>query len=366
LADLHYLTYDPEEIWNDMVRVYVSEGGDVLYGGDEKEILLRTVQAALTQAFAAIDNALRMRTLRFTMGEYMDIYGEDRTPPCPRLQATAATAEVRITFQFTGLTGALPAGTGMTADGERFYRLIAPVPIAGIAQDVNARVECTELGAKGNGMPAGAQMRLAVTHPAVVRIVTLEESAGGQEREADAAYKERIRLHGLISVTTGPASQYEAAAKAVTSDIVDAKALFNGAGGVRVILLLKQDEGASAILQSVESALNPRDARPLTDTVVVAQASVKPYALHVLYRRPAGADIGAQEAFADAIREYAQWQDNAIGRPFNPDRLVASFYRAGAERVVLGEGSHFAGGAAAYTEIKNSERCKGEISMAVI
>jgi len=152
----------------------------------------------------------------------------------------------------------------------------------------------------------------------------------------------------------------------VSSDIVDAKALFGGPSVVRVILLLKQDEGASAILQSVENALNPRDARPLTDTVTVAQADVKPYALHVLYRRPAGADIGAQQAFADAIREYALWQDSAIGRPFNPDRLIANFYRAGAERVVLGEGSHFAGGAVAYTEIGNTERCQGEITMAVI
>ena len=40
-TELHYLTYDPDEIWAEMQRAYVENGGDILYPGDEKEMLLR-------------------------------------------------------------------------------------------------------------------------------------------------------------------------------------------------------------------------------------------------------------------------------------------------------------------------------------
>ena len=63
-TELHYITFDPDEMWQAMNLAYIEAGGDVLYAGDEKEMLLRGVQAILMQAFAGVDNALRMATLR--------------------------------------------------------------------------------------------------------------------------------------------------------------------------------------------------------------------------------------------------------------------------------------------------------------
>ena len=37
-TELHYLTYDPEEIWDQMMINYVDAGGDILYPGDEKDM----------------------------------------------------------------------------------------------------------------------------------------------------------------------------------------------------------------------------------------------------------------------------------------------------------------------------------------
>ena len=41
--EIHYLAYDPEELWKEMIVAYVEAGGDILYPGDEKEMLLRGV-----------------------------------------------------------------------------------------------------------------------------------------------------------------------------------------------------------------------------------------------------------------------------------------------------------------------------------
>ena len=32
-TELHYLTYDPDEIWVEMMTNYVEAGGDILYPG---------------------------------------------------------------------------------------------------------------------------------------------------------------------------------------------------------------------------------------------------------------------------------------------------------------------------------------------
>ena len=89
-----------------------------------------------------------------------------------------------------------------------------------------------------------------------------------------------------------------------------------------------------------------------------------PYTLNVLYKEDGGSNISA--ALATVVQDYQAWQDETIGRAFNPDRLMASLYQAGAIRVIWSEGSSFNGGSVEYTEIGENQRCKGTITLGVI
>lgn len=362
-TELHYLTYSKDEIWEQMMLNYVAAGGDILYPGDEKEILLCGVLADIVQVFAGVDNGLRMQTLRYAVGDYLDILGEQRS--CPRIEATKARATVTITTNATGQTDTLEAGTTMTADGELFFALLEDFAITGYRQTATVEVEAVRAGSAGNGLLAGVQMQLAVTNTAIESIYSASDASGGNEREEDETYRERIREYGLASILTGPERQYEAAAKAVSSEILDAKALNMGAGKVGIYLILASDTGAAAILQAVEDALSAEDVRPLTDDVSVHRATDVPYTLNVQYR--ADSSSATSTAIAEAVRSYQEWQDGVIGRAFNPDRLMAAIYQAGATRVLWGEGSVFNdGGTVEYTEIAATERCKGSITLQTI
>ncbi len=360
--EIHYLSYDPEQIWLEMMTAYVEAGGEVLYPGDEKEMLLRSVQSIVTQVFAAVDTALRMDTLRYAMGEYLDIYGEKRN--CIRNEARAATCSVEITFKATGVEKTLPVGTAMTADGERIYLLAENVRQSGLAQVAIAQIICRESGSAGNGLLAGTKMLLMSPAPAVTMITVVADASGGQDVESDDAYRERIRTYGLMNTTTGPETQYESVAMNVTSDIVDAKAVNMGAGVVGVYLLLGSTTGEAAILANVAEALNAKNVRPLTDEVHVNKATPLPYTLNVHYGQEAGSNISA--AVSAAVDEYRSWQDNTIGRAFNPDKLMAMLYQAGATRVTWAEGSSFNGGDVLYTPIGDTEHCSGTISLVVM
>lgn len=361
-TELHYLTYDPEAIWEQMMINYVEAGGDVLYPGDEKEMLLRAVQEDIVQVFAGVDNALRMQTLRYAVGDYLDILGEQRG--CHRIAASAARATVTITSNATGQTDVLEAGTAMTADGEIFYLLTEDLTLTGYAQSVTVDVIADRTGSVGNGLLTGTQMGLAITNAGVNNIIVATDATGGNEAEDDETYRERIREYSLASVSTGPARQYEAAAKAVSSVILDARAINASAGNVSVYLILSTQTGAAALLQSVLDALSAEDVRPLTDNVSVYQATNVPYTLNVKYASDNSSATSA--AIAAAVSDYQEWQDNTIGRAFNPDRLMAAIYQAGATRVIWDTGSNFDSGTVEYTEINANERCKGTITLTAI
>ena len=122
--------------------------------------------------------------------------------------------------------------------------------------------------------------------------------------------------------------------------------------------------GLVALLEAVEDALNDTTARPLTDQVTVAAATPVSYTLNVKYSYDG--TNGTQTLITEAVSEYKAWQEQTIGRAFNPDKLAAMLYQAGATRVLWGTGSNFDSGDVEYTEIEANEYCSGTISLAVI
>lgn len=360
-SEIHYLTYDEAELWKAMMLAYVEAGGDSLYPGNEKEILLRGVELILWQAFAGIDNALRMDTLLYAVGEHLDLYGQKRN--CYRIEATAATSTVEITFQATGEAKIIPAGTPLTQNGEVLYTLVDDVAQSGYARVLTAEIVCSRTGSLGNALVEGSEMQFLIPQDAVVSVFCKADATGGQDEEDDDTYRERIRTYGLATVTTGPEMQYRSAAMAVSSEIIDAHPKMTAAGVVTVYLLA-HSTGQAALIAAVRAALTPKNTRPLTDHVNVELATPIPYRLNVQYSVSSGSNNDA--AIAAAVDEYKEWQNHTIGQTFNPDKLMALLYQAGCVRVIWGEGSHFNQGAVEYTPIADNAYCSGEVTLAVI
>lgn len=367
-TELHYLTYDESAIWEEMVLAYIGAGGDILYPGDEKEMLLRGVQQIIMQCFAGIDNALRMDTLRYAVRDYLDAYGEKRN--CFRIQAAPAKATVTIVTNETGEAMTLPAGTAMTQDGSVFWTIDEALSLTGRQETLTAAITANTAGTVGNGLLAGMTMSMVNQTPAINSITVATDATGGQNEEEDEAYRQRIRNYGLAAVSTGPADQYRRAAMEVSSRILDAVAWNTGHGVVTVYILLAASdyEGINALCDQVLEALSPNDVRPLCDIVRVNMAFGYAYDLYVNYAADNGQNLN--EAVEKAVREYQEWQDNVLGQAFNPDKLKAMLYAAGCKRVEFGEGSGHRYGSqnpvCVYTPVAPYERWCGNITLAVI
>lgn len=359
-TETHYVSYDAEEIWREMMLTYYEAGGDTLYPGDEKAILLRAVQSIALAVLARVDTALRMDTLTYAMGDYLKLYGEKRN--CFYIEAVPATAPLRITFRASGTARTIPAGTEVTADGVVIYQLAEDVLQTGDEQVVQTTIECTTPGAIGNGLQAGTQMQFIESNNGVVSAIVTADASGGMDAEDMEAYRERIHHNGLAAVTTGPQFQYESKALAASTQILDARALNDGAGEVGVYLLLAEGADQTTVFQAVENALSAVDTRPLTDHVILHAVEEVPYTLKVCVWYSAFSKLdGDVQATIDS---YQAWQDNEIGRAFNPDRLIAMLYQLGVDRVQFLEGSGM-NGSLNYQKIDERKRCKGSITLEV-
>lgn len=360
--DMHYISHDSDAMWEEMLDAYDEAGGDILYPGDEKEILLRAVLAIAISVLAKCDSALKMDTLEYASREYLDIYGNKRN--CPRVKASAATATVQIAFSATGYAQTIPAGTELTADGVILYHLTEAIEQTGVSQTIETTIECSQDGAIGNGLASGTQMQFINGNGAVYSVYTTTDAEGGQDKEEDDVYRERIRLHGLAAVTTGASSVYESVAMAVSSQILDAKALNDGDGEVGIYLVLEDGANSTSLIAAVETALSPVTERPLTDHVTVQLASEVEYTLHCKVWYPGNLNLAT--SIVSAKDEYQAWQDDAVGRAFNPDKLTAALYALGVERVQYQAGDGIDGAGAVYTEIGAREHCAGTISLELV
>ena len=361
-TELHYVAYDPDAIWEDMMLAYLEEGGDVLYPGDEKEMLLRSVLANFVQIFAGVDNALRMQTLRYAVGDYLDVLGENRG--CARIAAAAAKATVTITAASGASATTLPEGKTMTADGVLFYKLESAVSIGGAVAETTATIVCTTPGTAGNALAAGTEMSFSSASVAVDGIVVATAASGGVDEESDDDYRERIREHILVATTAGPSEQYESIVKAIPG-VTDAVALNVGDGMVQIVFMDEtQHTGTdyARMRAAIEAAINADTVRPLTDVIDdIVYAVPKQYTLKVVATYD-GANVEA--AIEDAIAEYVEWQNEKIGRAFNPEKLIGMIYQAGATRAYFRSDSTFNGGSTIqYTEIAENAICTGTAAL---
>lgn len=360
-TEFHYIDIDSEKLWDEAMRVYIDQGGDVLYPGDEKEMLLRSAMVLGMTVLAKVENALRMDTLTYAQGEYLKEYGKKRN--CYYIEAVAATAPVKITLQPTGIARTIPAGTELTADGTILYTLQEDIEQTGAAQEIETTIICATAGTVGNGLREGTQMQFVESSEAAAAILVTGDASGGADAEDLEAYRQRIHDYGLASVTTGPSSIYESRAMEVSPQIIAARALNDGAGEVGIYLLLEDGADQERIFYSVEQALSAITERPLTDHVQAHAAAERAYTLNVEVRYDSYAV--KESAVQDAIAAYQRWQDDTIGRAFDPGMLIAVLYQIGCRRVRFLEGSGM-DGSVEYTEIGERERCKGEIVLTAV
>ena len=335
--DISFVDTDTETVTNALIRGFEKITGRTLYPADPVRLFILWVADIIIQERVNIDFSAKQNLPRYAEGEYLDSLAE-LFKDVYRLEPEAA----RVTFRFTlslelDTATVIPAGTRISAGEEIVFSTLEEltVPAGELTGDVAA--VCLTAGEIGNGFVPGQITKLVDIFPYFERVENITESAGGADRESDAAFYERIRESMETFSTAGPVGGYEYYAKTASALIVDVKATSPVPGEVDVRVLLANGElPGEEMLNAVFEILNADKVRPMTDHVTVAAPETVPYNIDVTFYTQEGGPLGAdtvEKNVAKAVAEYKRWQAAKMGRDVNPSYLHYLLMQTGAKRV---------------------------------
>lgn len=373
LPDISFCETDTAAVESSIITTYESIAGQTLYPGDPVRLFLEALAVIIGQQRVVIDTAGKNNLLSLAGNAFLDHLGYFVNTP--RLEKTAAVDTVRFSIDSAlAFAVAIDQRTRVSPDGKLFFHTTEYAEISAGQTSVDVPVECQTSGTVGNGFVAGQINKLVDPVPYITGVTNLDGSTGGADEEDADPYRERIHTAPESFSVAGPTLAYAHHAKSTNQKIIDVSvfreqplddlaeaqletildmagvdytgmdrdqkqtevALWLAPAVVKVCPLMDDGLPTSTVLDEVETALNDRKIRPLTDQVVVEAPTQVAFDVDVTYYILTGDSVTATEiqaAVDAAVDAYLLWQQSKLGRDINPDKLRSLVMDAGAKRI---------------------------------
>lgn len=299
---------------------------------------LYAAAAQIYQAMKYVDVKGKMDTVKYSVGDFLDLLGAFRCG-ATRNQAAAAVTTIRFTLSAARASvTAIPQGTRI-ASGQLFFAtsVYAEIPAGDLSADIPAT--CMTAGETGNGLAPGELKTLVDPVPYVQSVENTSTSSGGADRESDESFAARIFIAPGKYSTAGSRNGYEYHVQDYSSAIGGVHVSSDQAAGTVDIVFVMADGSlpSAEMISAMSQHMSAETLRPMNDLVTVrAPAEVK-YTVSLTYyinQSDNNRAVAIQQAVSAAVDSYIAWQ-RKIGRDINPSKLLALVMGAGAKRVQI-------------------------------
>ncbi len=326
MSNIDFINIDSRTMYQNFLSGVEEKIGEELYQGDERRLFTEALIAVFEILFATVNDSCRQRLLRYARGEVLDALGENRG--ITRNESVKATCIVRFSVTMaleTNIT--IPQGTRVTSDSVRYFATdTTAVLTAGMTY---VDVECTakEGGSSYNDIAIGEISTLVDQVPYIDAVSNTTSTDGGSDEETDDEYRDRIRAASAATSVAGPKQYYKYLAIGADPTIADAYIDSPSAGVVSITPICYGGEIPDAdLLAKVLAKCSADDVRVLTDLVQVSAPTTESYDIELTYYTTSeneSACIETIEGENGAIAQYNAWQQSALDRDINPDKLRA-------------------------------------------
>lgn len=299
---------------------------------------LYAAAAQIYQAMKYVDIKGKMDTVKYSVGDFLDLLGAFRCG-ATRNQAAAAVTTIRFTLSAARASvTAIPQGTRIAA-GQLFFATSVYTEIR--AGDLTADIPatCMAAGETGNGLAPGELKTLVDPVPYVQSVENTSTSSGGADRESDESFAARIFIAPGKYSTAGSRNGYEYHVQDYSSAIGGVHVSSDQAAGTVEIVFVMADGSlpSAEMISAMSQHMSAETLRPMNDLVTVrAPAEVK-YTVSLTYyinQSDNNRAVAIQQAVSAAVDSYVAWQ-RKIGRDINPSKLLALVMGAGAKRAQI-------------------------------
>lgn len=299
---------------------------------------LYAAAAQIYQAMKYVDIKGKMDTVKYSVGDFLDLLGAFRCG-ATRNQAAAAVTTIRFTLSAARASvTAIPQGTRIAA-GQLFFStsVYTEIPAGDLTADIPAT--CMTAGETGNGLAPGELKTLVDPVPYVQSVENTSTSSGGADRESDESFAARIFIAPGKYSTAGSRNGYEYHVQDYSSAIGGVHVSSDQAAGTVDIVFVMADGSlpSAETISAMSQHMSAETLRPMNDLVTVrAPAEVK-YTVSLTYyinQSDNNRAVAIQQAVSAAVDGYIAWQ-RKIGRDINPSKLLALVMGAGAKRAQI-------------------------------
>ena len=299
---------------------------------------LYAAAAQIYQAMKYVDIKGKMDTVKYSVGDFLDLLGAFRCG-ATRNQAAAAVTTIRFTLSAARASvTAIPQGTRIAA-GQLFFEtsVYTEIPAGDLTADIPAT--CMTAGETGNGLAPGELKTLVDPVPYVQSVENTSTSSGGADRESDESFAARIFIAPGKYSTAGSRNGYEYHVQDYSSATGGVHVSGDQAGGTVDIVFVMADGSlpSAEMISAMSQHMSAETLRPMNDLVTVhAPAEVK-YTVSLTYyinQSDNNRAVAIQQAVSAAVDSYVAWQ-RKIGRDINPSKLLALVMGAGAKRAQI-------------------------------
>lgn len=267
---------------------------------------------------------------RYPMIDYLaQMIGAERLP--------AQRARVPLTFAFSALATAMVIPSGFrvrSKDGKVVFSTVTEVTLGAGATSVTVTGESQVPGPAANGYAPGQISEPLDTLPVSFTVANSAESSGGAPSEDTERLRARFPslVRGLS--VAGPIATYEHLARSASVLVRDTRAVSLEPFVMTVYVLAQYGAPDLALLELVDEALDPIEARPGLDEVEVVAAAPVEWELEVELRlrrtRRGVAETAADLDLAISRAEaYAESLRAGLGRPPVESQIVAQLLHPG-------------------------------------
>jgi phage-related baseplate assembly protein len=335
--DISFIDTDTQRLLLTLIEGFEHITQRRLFPADPIRLFILWIADIIVGERVLIDAAAKQNVPRFAEGDYLDSLAEIFNDTW-RLEATPATTTLRFSVTASHRAVTVPQGTRVSV-GEIVFMTSHELTIAAGYDSGEASAVCEQVGTVGNGFLPGEITDIVDLFEFFEAVTNTTVSAGGSQRESDAAFYERLRLSLETFSTAGPVGAYEYWARSASATIVDVKATTPAPGVVDIRVLCEDGTLPSGeIKQSVYNSVSADNRRPLTDFVQVNSPDAATFDIdltYYLYTSSADSATVVGERVNAAIDEYIAWQTGRMGRDINPDRLTELIRSAGAKRAEI-------------------------------
>lgn len=327
-----------EEMISDFQEKYyeLTDSYEILSEFDKYRIMINAVSLKLYQAFQYIDRAGKMNLLKYSYGDYLENLGANRGVTINEAKVARCNLQFTLSQPQNKVIG-IPAGTKATS-GDGVYFLTEEYCEIEIGQlNVTTRAVSQVTGTIGNNYSIGQINILSEPIAYVEKVSNIDIPSGGEDRESDDRFRERIFFSPSGYSTAGPEDSYIYWVNNYSSKIEDIKVISPSDDTVQILVTKKNGEiPDNEFLMGLENYLSDSNIKPITEKVIVSAPEVVSYDISGTYYISKKDVLNVSNIIKkvdEAVLEYVLWQKNQIGKDINPYFLYHLLIKAGVKRV---------------------------------